>query len=193
MSINEIDYTSPAEEFFKEHGLSMILFRQTFTDETGRHKEGDFRLSDGRLIEVKTDTRCFSSTNPTGNIPVEIEHPRHEGRKGWYHHCIENDVSIVLFCCCDDADCKHAARYISIPMEELEEFVSGKMQDEEYMKTHLRRTFDGTGNLCVPYQEILTIPGARQLIPIDRLEIHLSARSPGAAHEQEGGTHDNTI
>ena len=52
VSINEIDYTSPAEEFFKEHGLSMILFRQTFTDETGRHKEGDFRLSDGRLIEV---------------------------------------------------------------------------------------------------------------------------------------------
>ena len=167
-----IDYSSPGESFFTEKGLSMLLFRQGFIDETGRHREGDFRLSGGQLIEVKTDTRCFSSaTKPTGNIPIEIDHPRHEGRKGWYHHCIENGVSIVLFCCCDDADCKHAVMYISIPMDGLKEFIAGKMQDANYMKQHILYTRGGTGNLCVPVKEVLSIPGTRQIIPLERIEV----------------------
>ncbi len=151
-------------------GICVLLFRQGFIDETGKHREGDFRLKDGRLVEVKTDTRCYSSDKPTGNIPIEIDHPRHKGRKGWYYHCIENGVSIVLFCCCNDGECKNAVRYISIPMDGLKEFVSGKMQDKNYIKTHLRRTVDGTGNLCVPVVEILKIRGTRQLIPLSEKE-----------------------
>ena len=165
-----IDYYSPAEDFLTEYKLHRILFNQGIIDETVQHREGDFRLEDGRLIEVKTDARCFASVNPTGNIPVEMDHPKHKGRQGWYHHCIENGVSIVLFCCCDDEECMHAVRYISIPMDGLKEFVGAKMQDADYMREHTRYTKDGTGNLCVPYQEILTISGTRQLIPLDRIE-----------------------
>ena len=185
-------YYSPAEKFFTEKGLSMLLFRQGFIDETGRHREGEYRLPDGRLLEVKTDSRCFSSTRPTGNIPIEIDHPQHTGRKGWYHHCIENGVSIVLFVCCDDAECKNAVMYISIPMDGLKAFVTGKMQDAAYMKKHTFYTEGGTGNLCVPVKAIHTVGGSRRrgkhLDDPDKIEIggkhpwakpHLKQRQDG--------------
>ena len=136
MNESHINYASPAEYFFTEKRLSMLLFTQGYIDETGRHREGDFRLENGRLLEVKTDTRCFSSAKPTGNIPIEIDHPEHIDRKGWFYHCIENGVSFVLFCCCNDEECKNAVMYILIPMYGLKEFVEAKMQDEKYMKKH---------------------------------------------------------
>ena len=68
----------------------------------------------------------------------------------------------------------------------LKEFVEAKMQDEKYMKKHFWTTQDGTGNLCVPFQKILTIAGARQIIPLNKFEVRENFISMYSG--QTGGT-----
>lgn len=66
-------------------------------DETGKYTEGEYRMADGSLVELKSDFRCLATKDPTRNIPIEIYHSGHEHDYGWYQHCIANNVNILIF------------------------------------------------------------------------------------------------
>ena len=172
-----MNYNSPAENFFLEHGISWILFRQKIIDERGRHIEGDFRLADGTLIEVKTDCRCYSSDRPTGRIPIEIEHPAH---RGWLYHCIENKVEYVFFTLCSDAAGTKAVIHLLFPFSSLLQVVENHLADDAYRRRYIFSTQNGTKNLCIPFAEATKIPGTRQLIPLNDEEKHNVLRAIAA-------------
>ena len=54
-------------------------------------KEGEFRLSDGKIIEVKSDCKCWRS----GNVVVELS--GRNGDVGWFQHCDQNGVSYLCW------------------------------------------------------------------------------------------------
>lgn len=84
MDEKTLEKGSKAEDCFRE-GWNWVMYGEgaiAMTDETGKRIEGDFRLSDGSTVEVKGDFRCFSTDNPTGNIPIEIYHSGHKDGQG---------------------------------------------------------------------------------------------------------------
>ena len=164
--MSEKNYDSPAEIPFFEDGIGMILFRQGIFDERGLCREGDFRLDNGQLVEVKTDKRCFASSRPTYRIPIEIEHPK-QGKGGFYW-CIKEGVDYLFFGLYRDDNAQQPDRYILIPFEPLRIIVEAHLRDAVYKKRYLYSTPDGVKNLCMPLKEVLNIKGTRQLLPLSK-------------------------
>lgn len=164
----------PAEEYFKDHEISMLLYRQQSNDERHKKIEGDFRPKDGSaLIEVKTDRRCFSSSNPTGNIPIEIMNPGNPEGKGWFYHCAEDGVTDILFFCYRAAN-EPPYCFIKIDFGELNKYVTAKLNDSQYRASRMKKTQDDVENLCIPVKEILSIPRTRQFFPLDEKDaVHI--------------------
>ena len=76
------------------------LHRSDVEDLRGNKREGEIRLPDERLVEIKSDHSGNMARYK--NMIVEITHKEHEG---WYHHCKQNGVTnltargIHTLCC----------------------------------------------------------------------------------------------
>lgn len=77
--------------------LSEVFHDMQATDERGRHREGEFRLSNGDLVEVKFDGSGWRRTHPA--LPVEYAHSgRTSGdNRGWIDHLKENRVKWLIY------------------------------------------------------------------------------------------------
>ena len=132
---------SKAEKCFRE-GWNWVMYGEgaiAMTDETGKRIEGDFR--------------CFSTDNPTGNIPIEVYHSGHKDGDGWYQHCIANGVESVTFLLFRSEDKKQPCAGITVSMRELIEFM-----DESEDKYPIRATYDKGDTIrlrCIPVQDII--------------------------------------
>lgn len=128
-------------------------------DETGRFREGEYRLPDGSIIELKGDWRCYSLKNPTGNLPIESYHSGHARGYGWLQHCAENGVDYIVFACFRAENKPLPYCVICIPFQNLVRLIKEYASRYPYRKIH-----DGSntvGFYCVPINEIRDKCGAK--------------------------------
>lgn len=125
-------------------------------DETNLKREGEMRLPDGQLIEIKTDYRCYRKNNPTKNLPIEIKHEGHRDGKGWYYHCKENGVQHLVFLCYRSEKKRLPFMLVHIPFPRLVEFVES---DSNHWS--IKSTCDRKGGkydvsfYCAPLAELM--------------------------------------
>lgn len=129
-------------------------------------KEGEFRLSDGKLIEVKTDCNCYK----TNNIVVEMS--GRNGDVGWFQHCDQNNVTYVCWILYrkDKNGKQKMLPYRTLLMDflPLKCLVEDKMSDPEYVKKYLRTKTDYDGSqfniLLLNEKEVYDRCGVKQTI-----------------------------
>jgi hypothetical protein len=122
-------------------------------DETGKYTEGEYRMADGSLVELKSDFRCLAIKDPTRNIPIEIYHSGHEHDYGWYQHCIANNVNHINFLFFRSETKGQPCAGIKILMNKLEKFITE--HGNEYPTKQIRDGKDIVRFICVPIEDII--------------------------------------
>ena len=181
MNMNYIDdYTKglSGEWFFSNYSVvAFFWFGQKVQDEnTGEflklddlrslRKEGEFRLSDGKLIEVKTDCNCWK----TGNVVVELT--GRNGDVGWFQHCIQNKVSYICWMLYrkdkNGNQKKYPYRTMLIDFCMLEILVNEKLESPEYLEKNLKIKRDKDGSdfkiLLIDSEEVYDFCGVKQTV-----------------------------
>lgn len=162
------------ENYFIDHSIDFLFFKMRSHDERALHGEGEYLLSTGELIEVKSDYRCFAEEKPTGRIPIEIHNPRNPGRKGWSRHCYEGGVTHLVFECYKSRAHAEPCFILLIPYDTLRAFMAEKFseKDKKWWNSRLKRVGNGTENLCIPLKELLeNVKGCRRLYPLPPEEV----------------------
>lgn len=136
------------------------------TDERDRHREGEFRLPNGELVEVKSDKSCFREERPTGNLAVEIEHNRDKDGYGWYQHCGGNGVAHLVYICYRDKECSRPCFALYIPFEDLADIV--ETLGDEYRTYTVRDGKHTSKILCIPWKDFYRLSErAKFFIPLE--------------------------
>lgn len=133
------------EEFFKNLGAWGLFMLPPMEDNRKNHREGDFTMCDGSVVEVKTDYRCLSTESnrdgkplKTGRIPIEMQRRKTgetEWRDGWYWHCMRNKVSYLLFYLYLNEALEQPFVGILIEMKSLIEFITRVREDKQFAET----------------------------------------------------------
>ena len=95
-------------------------------DLRGFHKEGEYMLPDGSLIEVKSDFMCHA----TGNIVPEVSLGN---GIGWLQHCWKNGVVYLLFFLFSDISKPFPYRSVLFDLKAFASYVFDLMDSKEYM------------------------------------------------------------
>ena len=156
------------ENYFIDHSIDFLSFRMRTQDVREQHREGDFRLPTGELIEVKSDYRCFAEENPTGSIPIEIHNPRNPQRRGWIFDCHARGVTHLVFECYKSRAHAEPCFILLIPFKPLRNFLVKKFgeEDKNWWNSRLKRVGNGAENICIPLKELLGKKGCRQMYPL---------------------------
>lgn len=156
----EIVKGTHGEEHFLDYELWCFfgLRRHEVEDLRGNKREGEIRLPDGRLVEIKSDHA--GNMGRYKNMLVEIEHPDHAG---WYHHCKQNGVTNLIVEAFRTGE-THPYFVLHVPFDQLSDLI--EMEGHTFRKTV-------NGCLRVPVRRILqTCIGAAVLPEIFTSEEH---------------------
>lgn len=133
------------EEFFKNLGAWGLFMLPPLADIRKNHREGDFTMYDGHIVEVKTDYRCLSTESTkegkplrTGRIPIEMQRRKareSEWRDGWYWHCMRNSVSHLVFYLYQQEKNEQPYMGIMIEMKSLIAFITRVREDKQFAET----------------------------------------------------------
>lgn len=169
----DLEAGEKGENYFIDHSIDFLFFRIRTQDVREQHREGDFRLPTGELIEVKSDYRCFAEEKPTGRIPIEIHNPRNPQRRGWIFDCRARGVTYLVYECYKSRKHEKPCFILLIPFKPLCDFLVKKFgeEDKNWWNSRLKRVGNGAENICIPLEELLHKKGCRQLTPLPPEEV----------------------
>ena len=155
MNKNTLKKGKKAEKVFRDiysydiFGINGLLM----ADETNQLREGEYRLPDGSLVELKSDWRGYDLDRPTGNLPIEFYHSGHENGYGWYEHCQQNDVEHIVFECFRGESKRYPFRIIYIQTQYLVNFISE--HGDEYPVKQIQDDGNTVKFWCIPADTII--------------------------------------
>ncbi len=190
MTNSELSIGVKGETFFKEKLAYPLFFDEMamrdinltgkrFLDNiTKQNKEGDFRLIDGTIIEVKT------LVGPYNNVLIEYARGETVDRSGWYQHCKTNGIEYIIWNRYRSRDDDHPVYSVLVNFLVLSEYIDRQVEDLKWYTSHTMRPVlqtDSNGNkdvfhnLCISCQELFYCDcGAEKIAYPDPLEAKIS-------------------
>lgn len=151
MNRNDYEIGKKGEDFFLNTSVHTLfsldsIVRETSTgkcfsvsDLRSQKKEGEFALSDGSLVEVKSDHRCYE----TGNVIVELS--GRNGDVGWFQHCKTNGVKYLVWNFYRGLSKKLPYLCVRFDFNTFYEYVNMLKESREYMRRNciFKSDYDG--------------------------------------------------
>lgn len=151
MKKRDCTFGRKGEDFFLEISAITLFYggssirnaltgkRTSVYDLRSSRKEGDFILSDGSLVEVKSDGMCYK----TGNLIVELS--GRNGDVGWFQHCKKNGVKYLVWHLYRGKEKKYPYLCIRFDFGQFAEYVEKLMRSKAYMSTNCQTKVDSDG------------------------------------------------
>ena len=145
MSI-ELTTGAKGEVFFRSH-LASIFFvdsivcdlakrgitvsaKQFIDNITKCNIEGDFKLIDDTVIEVKTLTGAYN------NVLIEYARGQYGDRQGWYQHCKDNRIEYIVWNRYRSASDEYPVYSLLVFFPALSAYIDRNMLDPAWLKSH---------------------------------------------------------